>query len=95
MSIGMKILTECSNKSIHIKQVTDGSMSPSQFSNEHFYMSNTTQILYIENTPNQLSYLNFLSLTNTIFEGVYGWIWVIIIFFLLFYLLKGVKDNVK
>ena len=94
MSININVITHTSNKTIEFVNMNSETVLINS-SNEIINLPYDSYILYIEPEITEISYTGFLNLSSSILSGFYGYIWIIIIMFLFYYLIKGVKNYVK
>ena len=95
MPVEVQFITQMSNKTIEIFNI-DNSLVSINKSNEVIPIYwDTSCIMYIKPDIQDIGYLEFLSLSNTIFSGFIGYIWIILIIFIFYYLIRSVKNYVK
>ena len=95
MSVNINVITYSSNKTIEYVNLNSDIVNIS-LSNEIINLPyDTSYILYIQPDIKEIGFTGFLSLSNNIFSGFSGYVWIIIIMVIFFYLIKGVKNYVK
>lgn len=94
MSININLVSHMSNKSYKIID-TQGNLITENTSNNIINIPyNSSYIMYIEPQVENLGYTGLLNTSSSLLSGVYGYIFVIIIGILFYYLLKMVKQYV-
>lgn len=94
MSVNINVIS-IANKTFIIKDL-EGNIITSNVSNENINLHYTdSYIIYVSPEITEIGYTGFLNLSNNILSGFYGYIWIIVILFIFFYLIKGAKNHVK
>lgn len=95
MSFDINVITQISNKTLSVVDM-DNVLITSNVSNEIITVPyGTSYIIYVEPTIKDIGFTGFLDLSNSILSGFFGYIWIFILVFIFYYLIKGVKNNVK
>ena len=94
MSIDINVVTHISNKSYTVVDNTGTQISQNTSNNIVNIPYDSSYILYIEPEIEQLSYTGLLSLTSGLLSGIFGYIFVIVIGILFYFLIKMVKQYV-
>ena len=94
MSIDINVVTHISNKTYTVVDNTGSAITQNTSNNIINIPYDSSYIIYIEPELEQLSYTGLLSLTSGLLSGIYGYIFVIVIGVLFYYLIKMVKQYV-
>jgi len=94
MSIDINVVSHISNKSYTVVDNTGTLIAQNTSNNIVNIPYDSSYILYIEPEIEQLSYTGLLSLTSGLLSGIFGYIFVIVIGILFYFLIKMVKQYV-
>lgn len=94
MSFNINVVSHMSNKSYEVID-TSGNLIVENSSNNLINLPyDTSYIIYIEPQIEEIGYTGLLSLSTGLLSGIYGYIFVIVIGILFYFLLKMVKQYV-
>lgn len=94
MSYNINIISNI-NKTLEVKDL-QGNIITSNVTNENINLYYTdSYIIYLKPEIEEIGFTGFLNLSNSILSGFYGYIWIIIILFIFYFLIKGAKYYVK
>jgi len=94
MTIDINVVSHISNKSYTVVDNTGNIISQNTSNNIVSIPYNSSYILYIEPELEELGYTGLLSLSSSLLSGIYGYIFIIMIGMLFYYLIKLVKQYV-
>ena len=95
MTVNINVITHSSNKTLDVIDV-EGNFIIGNYSNEVITLPyDNSYIIYTEPVLKEIGFSGFIDLSNSIFTGVTGYIWIILIAIIFYYLIKGVKNHVK
>ena len=94
MSIDINVVSHISNKTYTVVDNTGNVISQNTSNSITNIPYDSSYIIYIEPELEQLSYTGLLSLTSGLLSGIFGYIFVIVIGILFYFLIKMVKQYV-
>ena len=95
MSVNINVVSQSSNKTLEYVNL-DSETFINNFSNNIVNVPyNTSYIIYIQPEIQKIELTSFLSISHGIFSGFIGYIWIIIIAIIFYYLIWSVKNYVK
>ncbi len=94
MSFNINVVSHMSNKSYEVID-TSGDLIASNTSNNLINIPyDTSYIIYVQPQIEEIGYTGLLNISSGILSGIFGYIWIIIIGILFYFLLKMVKQYV-
>jgi len=94
MSIDINVVSHISNKSYTVVDNTGNIVTQNTSNNIVNIPFDTSYIIYIEPELEELTYTGLLDLSTGLLSGIYGYIFVIMVGVLFYYLIKMVKQYV-
>lgn len=95
MSVNINVVSQSSNKTLEYVNL-DSETVINNFSNNIVNVPyDTSYLIYIQPEIQKVELTSFLSISNNIFSGFFGYIWIILIALIFYYLIRSVKNYVK
>jgi len=95
MAVNINVITQYSNKTLTIVDM-DSNIISTNYTNEIVNLPHdTSYIMYLSPTVNEVSFKGMLDISNSLFSGILGYVWILVILVFSFYLIKGVKNYVR
>ena len=94
MSFDINIVSHMSNKSYTVVDTTGNIITENLSNNIVNIPYDSSYIIYVQPQIEEIGYTGLLNLSSGILSGIFGYIWIIIIGILFYFLLKMVKQYV-
>lgn len=94
MSVNINIVSHMSNKTYEVIDTSGTFITENSSNNIVNIPYDSSYIIYIEPQIEEIGYTGLLSLSSDLLSGIYGYIFIIIIGVLFYFLLKMVKQYV-
>ena len=94
MSLNINIVSHMSNKTYTIMNTNGTTIATNQSNNVTNIPYDTSYIVYIQPQIEEIGYTGLLNLSSGLLSGIFGYIFLIVIGILFYYLIKMVKQYV-
>ena len=94
MSFDINIVSHMSNKTYTVMSTNGTTVATNQSNNVTNIPYDTSYIVYIQPQIEEIGYTGLLNLSSGLLSGIFGYIFLIVIGILFYYLIKMVKQYV-
>ena len=95
MSVNINVISQSSNKTLEYVNLDSETVIVNSSNNIVNLPYDTSYLIYIQPEIQKVDLTSFLSISNNIFSGFLGYIWIIIIGVIFYFLIRSVKNYVK